>query len=74
MNFLETTALDNPDIASVYSPGTTVENRPLKTIKLRAPNPTKNKAIWIDCGIHAREWVSSLFLIIEIFKFLNSFI
>ena len=53
MNFLETTALDNPDIASVYSPGVTVESRQLKTIKLKAPNPTTTKAIWIDCGIHA---------------------
>ncbi len=55
-NFIETTVADNRDIASTYVAGTTFENRDLKVIVLKTP--TSNRAIWIDCGIHAREWQS----------------
>ena len=47
MNFIETTVASNNDLASSYVAGQTVENRQLKVIKLRAPDVSTNKAIWI---------------------------
>merc|ERR1712173_514648 len=37
--------------------GYSTEGRPLKVIKVGMPGKQK-KAIWIDGGIHAREWIS----------------
>jgi len=49
-----------PDIAKVYTIGFTVEGRPIEMIKIGSPLTKKGKkAIWIDAGIHAREWPSS---------------
>ncbi|CAF1015019.1 unnamed protein product [Brachionus calyciflorus] len=56
LNFIDATVFDNSDIASSYIYGKTYENRNLKAIVLKTP--TSSRAIWIDCGIHAREWVS----------------
>lgn len=58
LNFIDDTVNANSDLASSYIAGTTHENRQLKVIKLKAPNPSTSKAVWIDCGIHAREWVT----------------
>ncbi|KAG5684517.1 hypothetical protein PVAND_013746 [Polypedilum vanderplanki] len=54
MDFL---AKSYPNLCSVKTIGKSVENRPLKVLRISNGNPT-NKAIWIDAGIHAREWIS----------------
>jgi hypothetical protein len=56
MNFLLTTVSKNRELASMYTAGKTYEGRDLNVIVLKTP--TSQRAIWIDCGIHAREWVS----------------
>jgi hypothetical protein len=49
-----------PDMAKVYTVGFTVENRPIEMIKIGFPlNKRGKKSVWIDAGIHAREWPSS---------------
>lgn len=49
-----------PDMAKVYTIGFTHEGRPIEMIKIGYPlNKRGKKAIWIDAGIHAREWPSS---------------
>jgi len=49
-----------PDMAKVYTIGFTHENRPIEMIKIGSPLSKRGKkAIWIDAGIHAREWPSS---------------
>lgn len=58
INFIDSTVASNNDIATSYVAGLTVENRQLKVIRLKAPDATTDKAVWIDCGIHAREWVT----------------
>jgi murein tripeptide amidase MpaA len=55
-SFVYDTVQANPDIASVYVAGKSVESRELPVIVLKTA--TSQRAIWIDCGIHAREWVS----------------
>ncbi|XP_051846484.1 carboxypeptidase B2 [Antechinus flavipes] len=41
--------------------GSSFEKRPLYVLKLSTNKNTSKNAIWIDCGIHAREWVSPAF-------------
>jgi murein tripeptide amidase MpaA len=41
---------------TVYNAGKSVENRDMKVIRFN--RGTTQKSIWIDCGIHAREWIS----------------
>lgn len=49
-----------PDMAKVYTIGFSVEGRPIEMIKIGSPLTKRGKkAIWIDGGIHAREWPAS---------------
>uniref|UniRef100_A0A915JBR4 Zinc carboxypeptidase A 1 n=1 Tax=Romanomermis culicivorax TaxID=13658 RepID=A0A915JBR4_ROMCU len=49
-----------PHIAKVYNLGYSHENRPIEMIKISHPlSAIDKKAIWVDAGIHAREWASS---------------
>ncbi|XP_001370251.1 carboxypeptidase B2 isoform X1 [Monodelphis domestica] len=41
--------------------GSSFEKRPLYVLKLSVKENTSKNAIWIDCGIHAREWVAPAF-------------
>ena len=63
-----------PDRAKVITIGETVEGRPIKTLKVRDSlskkdfilsfqlgtniHSTQKRVIWIDGGIHAREWAA----------------
>ncbi|XP_069474419.1 mast cell carboxypeptidase A-like [Ambystoma mexicanum] len=49
-----------PKLISRIQIGTTIENRPIYILKVGKQNSVK-KAILMDCGIHAREWVSPAF-------------
>ncbi|XP_069699626.1 carboxypeptidase B-like isoform X2 [Periplaneta americana] len=42
---------------SVQTIGSSVEGRPLRVVKISSGRPN-SPAIWIDGGIHAREWIS----------------
>ncbi|XP_075597941.1 carboxypeptidase B2 isoform X3 [Balearica regulorum gibbericeps] len=41
--------------------GSSYEKRPLYVLKLSKSQERSKSAIWIDCGIHAREWISPAF-------------
>jgi carboxypeptidase A2 len=56
-NYIDEIVENNPSFATSYISGQSVEQRNLKVIQLGTPCAGK-KHIWIDCGIHAREWVS----------------
>lgn len=55
-SFLDDVVSGNPDLASTYIAGQTYEKRNLRVLVLKTP--TASKSVWIDCGIHAREWIS----------------
>ncbi|KAH0554274.1 hypothetical protein KQX54_009180 [Cotesia glomerata] len=55
--FLDYLADTFPDLCSVMSIGNSVEGRPLKVLRISKGDPNV-PAIWIDGGIHAREWIS----------------
>uniref|UniRef100_A0A671DQP2 Carboxypeptidase B2 n=1 Tax=Rhinolophus ferrumequinum TaxID=59479 RepID=A0A671DQP2_RHIFE len=41
--------------------GSSFEKRPLYVLKVSRKEKTAKNAVWIDCGIHAREWISPAF-------------
>ncbi|CAH2285351.1 carboxypeptidase A6 [Pelobates cultripes] len=51
-----------PHLVSMFSIGKSYEGRPLYVLKLgKKASRFRKKAIWIDCGIHAREWIGPVF-------------
>ncbi|XP_072473320.1 carboxypeptidase B2 [Notamacropus eugenii] len=50
-----------PDMLEKIHIGSSFEKRPLSVLKLSTKRNTSRNAIWIDCGIHAREWVAPAF-------------
>ncbi|EHB12264.1 Carboxypeptidase B [Heterocephalus glaber] len=53
-------AAQNPDLISRSVIGTTFEGRSMYLLKVGKAKPNK-PAIFIDCGFHAREWISPAF-------------
>ncbi|XP_073470250.1 carboxypeptidase B2 isoform X2 [Aquarana catesbeiana] len=51
----------NPDMLERINIGSSYEKRPLYVLKLSGKDTNTTNAIWIDCGIHAREWISPAF-------------
>ena len=60
MDYLKCLEVKYPELCKVFDIGVSVENRSITVIKISRPsNNGKTKpAIWIDGGIHAREWIS----------------
>ncbi|XP_063242988.1 carboxypeptidase B-like [Bacillus rossius redtenbacheri] len=55
--YLEYLAQTYPKLCSVQAIGTSGQGRPLKVLKISSGKPN-SRAIWVDGGIHAREWIS----------------
>ncbi|XP_069473436.1 carboxypeptidase O isoform X2 [Ambystoma mexicanum] len=56
------------DIEKHYKPlvtqkylGATYESRTMNYLKISRPSDKVKKIIWMDCGIHAREWIAPAF-------------
>ncbi|CAJ0934342.1 unnamed protein product, partial [Mesorhabditis belari] len=59
MRYLDDVARIYPDIAKTFIAGTTNEGREMKGIKIGNPaEDTTKRVVWIDGGMHAREWAS----------------
>ncbi|XP_051740449.1 carboxypeptidase A2-like isoform X2 [Ctenopharyngodon idella] len=56
-SFMDTLVASHPNLISKVNIGSTYENRSMFTLKF-STGGEKKPAIWIDAGIHAREWVS----------------
>ncbi|XP_074520809.1 carboxypeptidase O-like [Halichoeres trimaculatus] len=52
---------ENPDLVSIMKYGKTYEKRTISLLKIGVHSEEKKKAIWMDCGIHAREWIAPAF-------------
>ncbi|XP_038573397.1 carboxypeptidase O-like isoform X3 [Micropterus salmoides] len=55
------TAKDHPDLVTIVDYGKTYEKRTISLLKIGLNTGKKKKAIWMDCGIHAREWIAPAF-------------
>uniref|UniRef100_A0A3P9D374 Carboxypeptidase A6 n=1 Tax=Maylandia zebra TaxID=106582 RepID=A0A3P9D374_9CICH len=47
----------HPNLVDVFSVGKSYEGRPLYVLQVGE----EKKAVWIDCGVHAREWIGPAF-------------
>uniref|UniRef100_A0A3Q3WGE7 Peptidase M14 domain-containing protein n=1 Tax=Mola mola TaxID=94237 RepID=A0A3Q3WGE7_MOLML len=59
--WLNRTQQDNPSTVKLILIGSSSEKQPLYVLKLSLNDRPNKKAMWIDCGIHAREWISTAF-------------
>uniref|UniRef100_A0A667Z2X4 Carboxypeptidase O-like n=1 Tax=Myripristis murdjan TaxID=586833 RepID=A0A667Z2X4_9TELE len=61
--WMEDVERGNPELVSSSVYGLTFEERNITLLKLGLENPEgrEKKAIWMDCGIHAREWIAPAF-------------
>ncbi|XP_023603780.1 carboxypeptidase B2 isoform X2 [Myotis lucifugus] len=50
-----------PDMIEKIHIGSSYEKRPLYVLKVSEKQQAAKNAVWIDCGIHAREWISPAF-------------
>ncbi|XP_004458220.1 carboxypeptidase O [Dasypus novemcinctus] len=49
------------EVVTQHCLGMTYENQPMNYLKISQPSHKTKKIIWMDCGIHAREWISPAF-------------
>ncbi|XP_023225761.1 carboxypeptidase B-like [Centruroides sculpturatus] len=69
--YLDEFAKLNGHMASVITIGHSAQNNPIKGLKIGNPGNHNKPVIWIDAGIHSREWVApatALFLIDHLWK------
>ncbi|XP_061571612.1 carboxypeptidase O [Cololabis saira] len=52
---------DHPDVVTLVDYGQTYEKRTISLMKIGLKTDAKKKAVWMDCGIHAREWIAPAF-------------
>ncbi|KAM9766988.1 carboxypeptidase O [Menidia menidia] len=52
---------DHPDLVSLVDYGQTYEKRTISLLKIGFRSDLRKKAVWMDCGIHAREWIAPAF-------------
>ncbi|XP_028321806.1 carboxypeptidase O [Gouania willdenowi] len=65
---------DYPDVVTMMDYGRTVENRTISLLKVGVQTPgKKKKAVWMDCGIHAREWIAPAFCQYFVSQILQSY-
>lgn len=58
MSILEAIAHDYPNITTLFTIGKSFEDRDLRVIKIGRKNGQAKKKIWLDAGLHAREWIA----------------
>jgi murein tripeptide amidase MpaA len=61
-----------PDLCTVQTIGSSVQGKAIRVLKISNGNPG-NKAIWMDGGIHAREWISPATVTFIINQFVSNF-
>ncbi|XP_066265921.1 carboxypeptidase A2-like [Branchiostoma lanceolatum] len=58
LQYLRDTVGKYPNLATVVNVAHTFEGRPVVAIKIGVAKNTPKRAVWMDAGIHAREWVA----------------
>ncbi|XP_023072865.1 carboxypeptidase O [Piliocolobus tephrosceles] len=49
------------EVVTQHFLGVTYETHPMYYLKISQPSGNPKKIIWMDCGIHAREWIAPAF-------------
>ncbi|XP_021345704.1 carboxypeptidase B-like [Mizuhopecten yessoensis] len=61
------------ELATVESIGQSYEGRDMKIIKIGKASPNPKPVIWVEAGIHAREWISPAVAVWTIDKFIRNY-
>lgn len=69
--YISQVVTSNPDLAYSYVAGKTFQLRNLQVLVLKTQ--FSRKAIWLDCGIHSREWISTSSCIYFISKLISDY-
>ncbi|KAI3366065.1 hypothetical protein L3Q82_009893 [Scortum barcoo] len=64
---------EHPDVVTIMDYGKTYEHRTISLLKIGFDTGEKKKAIWMDCGIHAREWIAPAFCQYFVREILNAY-
>jgi len=57
--YIDHLSQEYPDFIEIETIGKSYEGIPLRVIRIKADqNATDTKCIWVDGGIHAREWIA----------------
>jgi len=57
--WIDQLAADNPSVVTLTELGKSHEDRRIVMVKIgRSPRGAETRAVWIDGGIHAREWIA----------------
>uniref|UniRef100_A0A7E4ULA9 Peptidase_M14 domain-containing protein n=1 Tax=Panagrellus redivivus TaxID=6233 RepID=A0A7E4ULA9_PANRE len=72
-HFLELLAAEYPDIATVFHVGNTFEGRQLTGIKIGSKLRRRKPSVFIDAGIHAREWIAPAAALYHIHKLVTEY-
>ncbi|KAG9330803.1 hypothetical protein JZ751_022063 [Albula glossodonta] len=59
--WMEQVVKENPGLVSSEVYGKTFEGKNITLLKIGLQSGSKKKAVWMDCGIHAREWIAPAF-------------
>ncbi|XP_056226806.1 carboxypeptidase O-like isoform X2 [Seriola aureovittata] len=52
---------DYSDVVNIVDYGFSYEHRTISLLKIGLNTGERKKAVWMDCGIHAREWIAPAF-------------
>ncbi|KAF5903570.1 carboxypeptidase A6 [Clarias magur] len=63
----------HPHLVDLFSIGRSYEGRPLYVLQLGKRARASKKAMWMDCGVHAREWIGPAFCQWFVKEALNSY-
>ncbi|KAK5850284.1 hypothetical protein PBY51_014546 [Eleginops maclovinus] len=61
------------DLVDMFSVGKSYEGRPLYVLQIGKRSRQQKKAVWIDCGVHAREWIGPAFCQWFVKEVINSY-
>ncbi|XP_037655710.1 carboxypeptidase B2 [Choloepus didactylus] len=60
-SWIEVITEGHPEMVEKIHIGSSYEKHPLYVLKISRKEQRAKNAMWIDCGIHAREWISPAF-------------
>jgi carboxypeptidase A2 len=72
VTYMQDQANADPTHVQIVDLGLTVERRMMKGVVLKF-NPAATRNIWIDCGIHAREWITPTTCIYHIDQYIKDY-
>ncbi|XP_045777843.1 uncharacterized protein LOC123875839 [Maniola jurtina] len=69
--FIDNLAKRHPDLVTLQNLGTSYQGRRMKLVKISSNPDAGNPIIFIDAGIHAREWVAPAMAVYLIHRLVN---